>query len=75
MSTAEEVASAQIAKVNSQASLSDGTPTSSPTLNSSTKQYEKAIKEKTIDEKRHEADGQAHLPHVEGAQLWILVTV
>ena len=29
----------------------------------------------TMDEKRFAADQQAHLPHVEGAQLWILIAV
>ena len=33
------------------------------------------LQEMTMDEKRYAADQQAHLPHVEGVQLWVLVTV
>lgn len=31
--------------------------------------------EMTMDEKRFAADQQAHLPHIDGVRLWILIAV
>jgi hypothetical protein len=91
MSTAEEVTAGSIAKLEAQMILSTDTSTSSlshgasknnldggvfkePVSSGSSTTREDLV-EQTVDEKRHAADGQAHLPHVEGAQLWILVTM
>lgn len=33
------------------------------------------LTEMTMDEKRFAADQQAHLPHIDGVRLWILIAV